>query len=117
MPRYIRILSPPPGEAPDWVRQAWVGMRLPLAQWSRSAHARAGFGVLSGPRGVVAELLAWIRGRTESHLGYSVDVRRALDELERYRPDAAAWWRTNTPHLISGNRKFLFAAESCSAEL
>ncbi len=116
MPAYIRIVSPPPGEAPDWVRQAWVGIRLPLAQWTRTPHARLGFGVLSGPRGLAARLFAVVRGRAETQVSYSVNVSSALDELERHRPDAAAWWRAHAPHLLSKNRKFLFAIESCSAE-
>lgn len=27
----IRIIAVPPGDAPEWVRQAWVGLELPLA--------------------------------------------------------------------------------------
>jgi hypothetical protein len=29
--KQIRILATPPGDAPDWVRQAWIGLTLPLA--------------------------------------------------------------------------------------
>src|SRR5712664_1703512 len=30
---HIRIFAVPPGEAPAWVREKWVGLELPLAQW------------------------------------------------------------------------------------
>src|SRR5512140_2697360 len=45
----VRIVGVPPGDAPAWVRQEWVGLELPLAQSSAEAiHARTA-GVLSGP--------------------------------------------------------------------
>ena len=30
----IRIIAAPPGEAPLWVRQKWVGLDLPVARYS-----------------------------------------------------------------------------------
>src|SRR5437660_9122721 len=38
---HLRITSVPPGEAPLWVREKWVGLSLPLAQ--RKAQARSLF--------------------------------------------------------------------------
>ena len=29
--RFIKIVSVPSGEAPEWVRKEWVGLELPLA--------------------------------------------------------------------------------------
>src|SRR5215471_17510443 len=34
----VRILRPPPGEAPLWVREKWVGLELPLAYGARGPH-------------------------------------------------------------------------------
>ena len=31
MARWIRIIATPPGEAPEHIRAAWVGLALPLA--------------------------------------------------------------------------------------
>ena len=43
----IRIISTPPGEAPEKVRQAWIGLEIPVPP--RFAGRRRGyaFGVLS----------------------------------------------------------------------
>jgi hypothetical protein len=42
---HVRILTVPPGEAPGWVREKWVGLELPLAQWFplRPADLRPAF--------------------------------------------------------------------------
>jgi hypothetical protein len=37
----IRIVSAPPGEAPQWVREQWIGCELPLV-------ARMAIGTFSG---------------------------------------------------------------------
>src|SRR2546430_13393547 len=60
-----RITSVPPGEAPLWVREKWVGLSLPLAQ--RKAQARSLFtsGVLSGPRGFFASIGALLAGKLQ----------------------------------------------------
>jgi hypothetical protein len=30
----VRIIAVPPGEAPLWVREKWVGVELPVARYS-----------------------------------------------------------------------------------
>ncbi|HEX7253677.1 MAG TPA: hypothetical protein VF376_12405 [Thermoanaerobaculia bacterium] len=111
--RRIRIIAIPPGEAPPWVREQWVGLELPLAQRSSSARSRRVFGVLSGPRDLFAWWLAVIRGRAGRETGYAVRVPDAIAVLERKSPEAAAWWRTNTPHMTNPLRCFLFAESVC----
>ena len=37
----------------------------------------------------------------------------AIAILERTAPDAAVWWRTNTPHLLKPRRYFVFEASAC----
>ncbi len=49
----VRIVAVPPGEAPFWVRQKWVGLELPVVRYS--AHRKfLTFGVLSTPRSWLA---------------------------------------------------------------
>jgi hypothetical protein len=50
VPQYIRIVRIPPGEAPFWVREKWVGLELPLADGDRGPRGAYTSGVLSGPR-------------------------------------------------------------------
>jgi hypothetical protein len=109
----IRIIAIPPGEAPPWVREQWVGLELPLAQLSRRARSRTVFGVLSGPRGQLARWLAILTGRARRESGYAVSVSDAVAVLEGKSPEAAAWWRTNVPDMTSPFRCFLFSESVC----
>lgn len=109
-----RIVSPPPGEAPLAVREAWVGLELPLPP-GRGSHQRPwrGFGVLSGPRTLWQELTRIVLGRVNKNPGYVVNALAAINLLAVKDPSAAAWWREHCPHLLTGRRYFVFAAEAC----
>jgi len=85
----IRIIAIPPGEAPQWVREQWVGLELPLAQRSRRARSRRVFGVLTGPRGLLARWLAILSGPASRETGYAVPILDAVAMLERKSPEAA----------------------------
>ena len=104
----VRIVAVPPGEAPLWVRQKWVGLDLPVMRYAahRKLHA---FGVLSRPRSWAAV----VRGQAELIAGYAVEAAPAVGILARVSPEAAAWWRENTPHLIAPQRYLVFHEEVC----
>ena len=114
--KVIRITAIPPGEAPQSVREAWVGLLLPLPRWPAQPKAWRSAGVLTGPRTLLARLSALFSGKLNRSSGYAVLVLEALAALERARPDAAAWWRQNTPHLVRPGKVFVFAAEVCHVE-
>ena len=104
---WVRIIAIPPGEAPDWVRERWVGLVLPLRL---AQPMRAGaWGVLTGPRTVLQQLMGALGGRAARHRGWVVDSRRAIELLEIDHPDAADWWRSHAPHMLRPGRLFLFA--------
>ena len=107
-PSHLRITSAPPGEAPVWVREKWVGLSLPLAQ--RKARALSVFtsGVLSGPRGFLASVGALLTGRLKRRSGFLVETQAAMAVLAKSSPEAAAWWQQNTPHLLRPKRYFVF---------
>ncbi|HEY7315037.1 MAG TPA: hypothetical protein VH643_37170 [Gemmataceae bacterium] len=46
---FVRIIATPPGEAPEEIRQAWLGLELPLAAGETGPHNVPTGGVLSGP--------------------------------------------------------------------
>ena len=108
----VRIVAVPPGEAPFWVRQKWVGLDLPVVRYS--AHRKfLTFGVLSTPRSWLVQWAAILRGRVEVIAGYAVEAAPAVEILAKASPEAAAWWRENTPHLIAPKRYLVFHEEVC----
>ena len=108
----IRIIAAPPGEAPLWVRQQWVGLDLPVARYSAGGRF-LGLGVLSMPRSWLGQWLSVFRGRAELIAGYTVEALPAFGILGAKSPEAAAWWHQNTPHLIAPKRYLLFHEEVC----
>ena len=64
----IRVVATPPGEAPESVREARVGMEMPVLRRSRILTTR-GCGVLSGPKTHLGGLLSWLRGNAEVETG------------------------------------------------
>ena len=110
--QYIRIVAIPPGEAPLWVREKWVGLCLPVADGRGPRDAYVS-GVLSGPRN---RFFAYVRrafGNLSKQTGYAVNVRDAISELEKAAPDAAAWWRNDASRLLAPDRKLLFRTAYC----
>jgi len=65
-------------------------------------------GVVSGPKGLFSSLSALFGGRLSFRRGFPVAARAAVDLLASSHPQAAAWWRTNTPHLLTGKRYLVF---------
>lgn len=104
----LRITSVPPGEAPFWVRQKWVGLSLPLAQQCVHAHPHRTFGVLSRPKNIFVRILAQLFGKLPKESGYIVASRTAIDLLAQTSPEAADWWRANTPFFLKPGQYFLF---------
>jgi hypothetical protein len=102
----------PPGEAPAWVREKWVGLRLPLAQNSADPTTKLTAGVLTGPRGFFAALKAFYTGRLDVTEGYTVDAPGALDALESAHPEAAVWWKEHRADLFRPGRRFMFQKAS-----
>ena len=109
----IRIASAPPGEAPLWVRESWVGLELP-AYGRGSPFTYRTIGVVSGPRSFLGAFWALLRGGTKNTSGYAVKSRTALAALEAVNPDAVAWWRENAPHYFRAGRLFVFHKSACT---
>jgi hypothetical protein len=107
----VRIIATPPGEAPLAVREAWCGLVLPIVGEGPSSVFTQG--VLTGPRGCLPSLAALLLGRFKRELGYRVVAAEAITILGASRPEAAAWWRENTPDLLQAGRLLIFHAHVC----
>jgi len=110
----VRIIAVPTGEAPPAVRAKWVGLCLPIRRTLLGRRRRRvrTIGVLTGPRTLTGLLRALFQG--EPIEGYAVPVLPAIAILELAHPEAAAWWRANTPHLMRRGQHFVFSAEVCA---
>lgn len=108
----VKIVAIPPGEASEHIREAWVGLVLPLVVPSVKSVWVVG-GVLTSPKTYWGQWLRFLFGNRRREAGYVVNVATAIALLERANPSAAAWWRKNTPELLAPNRNFIFAIEAC----
>ena len=104
----LRITAAPPGEAPLWVREKWVGLSLPLARRRAGALSVFTSGVLSGPKSFFASIGALLTGRLKRRSGFLVETQAAIAVLAKSSPEAATWWQQNTPHLLRPRRYFVF---------
>ncbi len=107
----IKIISTPPGEAPLEIREAWIGIVLPLAE-SKIRNGST-FGVLSWPGGLFQQWWEILRGCAKNESTYAVNAKTAIEILEASKPEAAAWWRENAPQLLVPYRRFGFAPDAC----
>jgi hypothetical protein len=118
----IRIIDVPPGAAPDWVREEWVGLVPPLPEGPLGRRRRwAGLSLLPAPKGCLSSLLAtslyaYLTGKVMKINGYGVEALRAVEILSMDSPEAAAWWHENTPDLMRPGRMLVFHAEVCEEE-
>jgi hypothetical protein len=99
----VRIVRTPPGEAPEAIRRAWVGVELPLRQGETKAGPHLTVGVLSQQG---AETMM-------AGSGYAVDGRAAVQALAAHSPEAAAWWREHAPHVLEPGYRLWFPREVC----
>jgi hypothetical protein len=111
---FVRIIATPPGEAPEEVRRAWVGLELPLAAGETGPRTTPVGGVLTGARTVLGKLFQLLTGRRRYARGYRIDAPQALVLLAEKAPSAARWWRERAPHCWQPGQVFLFHAEVCA---
>lgn len=108
---YVTIVQRPIGEAPEWVRDAWIGLRLPLAR--RGQRTWWTGGVITGPKSLLATTWALMTGRLESVSGYAVAASIAIEVLSSSNGVAAEWWRQNAATRITKGKLFIFDVAAC----
>lgn len=108
---HIKIVHRPEGEAPDWVRDAWIGLSLPTVQ--RLPRVWFTVGMDKSQANVLSRLLHLSMGKTRRVSGFAVNALAAVNLLTETQPAAAEWWRTNMPKLLTGKRYLVFDVDCC----
>jgi hypothetical protein len=97
---FFKIVNMPAGEAPEWVRSAWVGTVLPKASVAQTGEYTGG-----------------LSGKALEEMGYSpeytVNAATAISVLNQTRPDAAKWWTAQAPHIVAEGRLLSFEGPCC----
>jgi len=106
----VRIVQTPPGEAPLEIREAWVGLVLPLCPGEIGPREFETTGALTGPTTFFGYLLARFLGRFKIVNGFCVDAAGALEILAEHNARAAKWWHTHVPAGVQPGRALLFHA-------
>lgn len=98
MKKRIKIIACPPGQAPEEVRQAWIGLEMPLS-------------LNQPPRGAVFRGV--LNGAPErcNVGGFAVDGRIAIEMLQQKNPTAAEWWKKNAPQVFK--TPLVFSKSAC----
>jgi hypothetical protein len=109
----VRIVQTPPGEAPLEVREAWVGLVLPLRAGEAGPREILTKGVLTGPRSYLGYLFARLLRRFKVVHGFCVDAVGAVQVLARHDARAADWWQTHAPAFVQPGATLIFHAEVC----
>lgn len=94
----IRFIKAPKGQAPDWVREAWIGVTVPCYPTIDTPEEGRLFGVDDDKP-------------VSSYECVAVPQKEAIEALEQRHPDAAQWWRE---HGFGGDSSdpFAFNVES-----
>jgi hypothetical protein len=109
----IRVKNTPPGEAPEHVRRAWVGLVFPVPDRFAASHKFPIIGVLSGPKTFFGTIIGFFCGQVKLETGYAVAADAAVEILSRNAPEAADWWRKNAARTIKPGKYFVFARDAC----
>lgn len=104
----IKIITPPAGQAPEWVRQAWVGLELPVSD----APGQQSHEPRYQQRGVLGSMAS-----PDNIGGYNVRTEKALEILRKENAQAAEWWDDHInpqamPWLVFG-KKFCELINEC----
>ena len=110
--RRVRIIRRPDGEAPEWVRDAWIGLELPLLEPDPLTYRIVG-GILTMPKNLIGYWLGVLAGRSRLVTGYLVDAHRAVQLVETRNPTAAVWWRTQAGATVQPGQGFIFDLPAC----
>lgn len=107
-PLEVQIIARPPGDAPDWVRDAWIGLTLLI---DPSCPTTVSISVRYTNRNI-REYLKDAPEPDENTGGYPIAGRHAIEMLRQTgKIEAADWWLREAPHML--DTYFIFARHVC----
>jgi len=93
----IEVIARPSGQAPEWVRDAWIGIQLEAKR--DNPEGTIYLGVLGG------------KASQDNIGGYRVNGGKAMKVLTDKNPKAAQWWNDNASFVFLGD--LVFGAKFC----
>jgi hypothetical protein len=88
---FIRISSRPAGDAPEAIRDKWIGLVMPVQKEATEPVGLPG------------------RPKSERRVGYEVRWEDAMRVLGQKHPDAREWWKRNA----KGSATLVFEDSCC----
>jgi hypothetical protein len=102
--RHIEITSAPLSDEgiPDEVKQAWIGLTLPLSELAFILPRKHKFTIkTNGKTKEIEQLAFW------------VETLIAVNILRKTNPMAAKWWEDNKPELLQPAKSFIYNYRCC----
>lgn len=99
--RKIRITGVPGGQAPEEIRQDWIGVEIPIDDNEEQPSVQETGGVIDRGEHPVPKRV------------YSVFALEAFAALKLHSKTAWDWWYQATPHLFAEGRHLLFDESAC----
>ena len=107
----IEITDVPPGAAPDWVRQTWVGMQLKAVQSTPVTMPTVS--MRGGQKSKLSIIWNMLSGQATTRTGYIVNARDAIGLMALKNEEAAQWCIDNTPLALDPKQVLLFEQSCC----
>ncbi|MEO9819228.1 MAG: hypothetical protein ABJ370_23035 [Paracoccaceae bacterium] len=107
----IEITSTPPGESPEWVRTAWIGVKVQTLDDTPVTVPTVSS--VGGPRSIPGQIWHHLRGKTIMRKGYLVNARDAVGLLALQSEEAARWCIENAPQMLNPDQNFMFEETCC----
>jgi hypothetical protein len=102
--RYVEITAAPLSDEsiPDEIKQAWIGLTLPLSELAFILPRKHKFTI--NANGKITEV---------EQLGFWVETIIAVNVLRKTNPTAAKWWEDNKPELLQPAKSFIYNCKCC----
>ena len=107
----IKIFRAPVGPAPQAIRDAWIGLTIPIEVSPKIMFDS--FPAFSDSILAITGIFFGVYGIKPGVRGYLVNCLLAFQILDQVNPEAVEWWRSHKSHFFYSGRMFVFDAGCC----